>query len=121
MDNKKRKTIPIVIVAIVAVIILAVVSSNVAESNKIQQLKNEYIALLDERMAGVYGDEECIKYQLSDISYSVTNLEKTGKGTYTVSVVVDCTSNDPELWSATESLLRFIIIIIRIVIMGSIW
>lgn len=107
MDNKKKKIIPIVIVAIVVVIISVVVISNVAESNKIQKLKEEYTALLDERMAGVYEDKDCIEYQLSDISYSVTNLEKTGSGTYTVSVVIDCKSNDPELWSATESLLAY--------------
>ena len=107
MYNKKKKTVPLIMAVVVAVIILVVVSSNIAESNKIQKLKNEYIALLDEKMAGVYEDEECIEYQLSNISYSVTNLEKTGGGKYTVSVVVDCTSDDPELWSATESLLAY--------------
>lgn len=104
MNNKKKKIVPIIIVA---VIIAVVVISNVAESNKIQKLKEEYTALLDERMAGVHEDKVCIEYQLSDISYSVTNLEKTRSGTYTVSVVIDCKSNDPELWSATEYILAY--------------
>ena len=58
-------------------------------------------------MADVYSDDDCIEYQLTDISWEVITLEKTANNTYTVNVVVDCTSSDPELWSATEGILAF--------------
>ena len=107
MKNKKKISIPVIIVAIIVGVAAIVVFNNIAEKNKLETLRQEYTAELEERMAGVYDDKDCIEYQLSDISYTVTNIEKAGDHTYTVSVVVDCTSTDPELWSATKSLLAY--------------
>lgn len=106
MKNKKTIVGVIFVVLIVLIIGGKALSQNL-ENQKIEKLKQEYTALLDEKMTNVYEDKDCIEYKLTDISYSVINLEKTAKGYYTVSVVVDCTSNDPELWSATESLLAY--------------
>lgn len=107
MDNKKKKTVPIIIGAVVLAIVAIVVISKVSESQKIEKLKQEYTALLEEQMSTVYEDKDCIEYKLSDISYSVVDLKKNSGNSYTVSVVVDCTSTDPELWSVTESLLAY--------------
>jgi uncharacterized protein (UPF0335 family) len=94
--NKERTNKKIVIVcALVSIAaILAVIVSEYIHTNnikKIEKLKQEYTELLDESMSNVYEDKECIKYQLSDISYHVVDIKKYDSK-YIVSLAIDCST-----------------------------
>jgi hypothetical protein len=112
MSNKKFYGILVIIVVVIvgAIVGINTIKAKVeakAEANKIEKLKQEYTELLDERMTNVYEVDYCKEYQLSDISYQVVDMKKTDDSVYTVSIVIDCSSANPDLGIGYGEFLAF--------------
>ncbi len=109
MNSKKKNIVGVVIVVIGIIIISAAVVYGVSRLNKTKKLKAEYTVLLDETLSGVYEDEDCVKYHITDISYSIVDFRRNNRGAYSASVVLDCKSTYSGLDSLDASLLAYAI------------
>jgi hypothetical protein len=92
MKSITKKFYMLAIVAVVGVVVATAILLHMSKVRNLERLEQEYMTLLDEKMSNVYEDDKCIKYQLTNVSYSVEDITKQS-GEYCVSVVIDCSSS----------------------------